>query len=143
VSDGAFPYNSVAVAPTYDAVEVGGPGGSLHLAKGWSFTLGYEHRWTSQWKTSLWGQYGKIDYDAASGAVLAAGQAGASTNADYSMWSIGSRTVWTPVANLDLSIEVMYQKLNTAFQGNTVGGIPIDDQDWWSGIFRVQRNFWP
>jgi hypothetical protein len=152
VTDG-FPWNQVALAPTWDAVLVGGATGSLHLTRGWSFTLGYEHRWTSQWKTSLWGQYGKIDYDNAAGAVLAAGLGGASTDADYSMWSIGSRTVWTPVANLDLSIEVMYQKLNTAFDGNTIDSIllpvlpggprPIRDQDWWSGIFRVQRNFWP
>ena len=37
------------------------------------------------------------------------------------MWAIGSRTVWTPVENLDLSLEVMYNKLNTAFGGATSG----------------------
>ncbi len=30
-------------------------------------------------------------------------------------WQIGSRTVWTPVKNLDLSVEVMYNNLNTAY----------------------------
>ena len=59
------------------------------------------------------------------------------------LWQIGSRTVWTPVPNLDLSVEVMYQSLQTAFGGlsgsaTTYG--TFEDKDWVSGMFRVQRN---
>jgi hypothetical protein len=82
--------------------------------------------------------------------VLAGGTIGGTTDADWSLWSIGSRTVWTPVQNLDLSLEIMYQKLNTAFDGGVaavgaapVAAVPIRDIGYWSGIFRVQRNFWP
>ena len=112
-----YPQTRIALAPMWDAVAVGGAAAtsSLSLTRMWSFTLGYEHIWNPQWKTSLYGQYGKVDYSAAAGVVLA-GNTGAiagSTNADWSLWSIGSRTVWTPVQNLDLSLEVMYQKLNT------------------------------
>ena len=39
--------------------------------------------------------------------------------ADFSAWQIGSRTIWNPVANLDIGLEVMYTKVNTAFEGGT------------------------
>jgi hypothetical protein len=69
---------------------------------------------------------------------LAAIPAGSSAN--WSYWQVGSRTVWTPVTNLDLSVEVMYNKLNTAF---ATGTAVYADKSWYSGIFRVQRNFYP
>ena len=64
------------------------------------------------------------------------------------------------MTNLDIGLEVMYTKIETAFAGgrvNCVGagcvpavapaGIPvvhnIQDNDVWSGILRIQRNFWP
>jgi hypothetical protein len=64
--------------------------------------------------------------------------------------------VWTPVKGLDLSLDVMYNKLNTAF-GDVPGAqvflspgggkhsqfYNISDEDVWQGIFRVQRNFYP
>jgi hypothetical protein len=45
----------------------------------------------------------------------------------------------------------MYNSVNTAYAGPSVSGfcagVPCTDQyenkDWWSGIFRVQRNFYP
>jgi hypothetical protein len=89
----------------------------------------------------LWGDYTSTKYNAAANAVLSAGLTG---NADWSMWQIGSRTTWTPVANLDLSVEVMYQKLDQNYSGvdpATAG--TFRDQDWVSAMFRAQRNFWP
>jgi hypothetical protein len=138
-----YPYSGVALGATWDAVLAGG---SLHLTTGWSVIGGYEHHWNANWKTSLWGQYGKISYDAASSAVLAGATiTGANTSANWNMWAIGSRTVWTPVENLDLSVEVMYNQLNTGFGGDTLATTvtPITNESWFSGIFRVQRNFWP
>jgi hypothetical protein len=104
-------------------------------------TGGYDHRWNPQWKTSLWGSYGELNYSSAAGAVIGAiaGAAATDTNADWSMWTVGSRTTWTPVANLDLSLEVVYTKVNTAFDSSP----GFKDEDIVSGLFRVQRNFWP
>jgi hypothetical protein len=120
--------------PAWDAVVTGV--GTADLTTGWSVTGGYEHNWVPGWKTSLYGAYGKLEYsDAASAALLPAGTAG---SANWSFWQVGSRTVWTPVTNLDLSIDVMYNNLDTAFTGAAVG-----DNSWWSGMFRVQRNFYP
>jgi len=129
-----FPVTSTAYGPMWDAVVV--PGNSLDLTKGWSITGGYEHHWNTQWKTSLYGAYGKVEYSDTASAVLV--PAGATGSANWDYWQIGSRTVWTPVQNLDLSLEVMYNNLDTAFTGAALG-----DQDWVSGMFRIQRNFYP
>ena len=83
----------------------------------------------------MYGAYGQLDYSAAASAVLT----GAGTSADWSYWQIGSRTTWTPVTNLDLSVEVMYQKLDNDLTTTAAVG----DNSWWSGMFRVQRNFYP
>ena len=55
------------------------------------------------------------------------------------------------MAQLDIGLQVMYTRLNTAFKGNAVvvanGSRPpvgrLDDQDVWSAMFRWQRNFYP
>jgi hypothetical protein len=122
--------------PAFDAVVLNG-NGDMELTKALSITAGFEHFWSAQWKTSLYGATGGLRYSDAAAAVLRGTATGPSANWTYSQ--IGSRTVWTPVENLDLSVEVMYNKLNTAF--GTAG--VIEDKNWWSGIFRVQRNFYP
>ena len=63
----------------------------------------------------------------------------ATSSANWNYWQVGSRTVWTPVTNLDLSVEVMYQKMDNDLTNTATVG----SNDWWSGIFRVQRNFYP
>ena len=72
-----------------------------------------------------------------------------STNA---FWQIGTRTIWNPVKNLDLGVEVMYNHLNTGFGGNAVvnaavaeptQNFQVRDQSVVAAIFRAQRNFWP
>jgi len=45
----------------------------------------------------------------------------------------------------------MYSRIQTAFAGATTAvaagaqsaGVTVADENVWSGIFRVQRNFWP
>jgi hypothetical protein len=126
-----------AVANVSDAVW-GATGTELELTKGWSITGGYEHFWNTQWKTSLYGSYGTLMYSDTASAILRPTTAAVGSSADWSYWQVGSRTVWTPVTNLDLSVDVMYNSLNTAWTGATYA-----DQDWVSGMFRVQRNFYP
>jgi hypothetical protein len=63
-----YPITSTAYGPMWDAVVI--PGNSLDLTKGWSFTGGFEHHWNPQWKTSLYGAYGKIEYSDAASVVL-------------------------------------------------------------------------
>jgi hypothetical protein len=115
-------------------------GAGLDKTKAWSITGGLEHFWTPMWKTSLYGAYGKMRYSDAASAVLAPATALAGSSANWSYTQVGSRTTWTPVANLDLSLEAMYNHLNGAFASGTAN---YGNRDWASGIFRVQRNFWP
>jgi hypothetical protein len=136
VTSGTFPaVTDTALGNTYDAVATGTGAGSLELTKGWSFTGGYEHHWNSQWKTSLYGSYGKLEYSDAASAVIAGAAAG---SANWDLWQVGSRTVWTPVTNLDLSVDIMYNNMDTAYSA-----AGYTDRDWVSGMFRVQRNFYP
>ena len=68
----------------------------------------------------------------------------AGLSSDFTFWQAGTRTVWTPVQNLDLSVDVMYNNINTSSAPNGLNrGLPVDDQGWFAGIFRAQRNFYP
>ena len=125
-----------AYGPAYDAVL---NGTSLDLTEGWSVVAGADHHWNPQWKTSLYGGYGAINYSDTSSATLG----GVGANADWKFWQIGSRTVWTPVHNLDLSVDVMYNNLDGANFTNGAAGYTSGNIGWWQGIIRVQRNFWP
>jgi hypothetical protein len=153
---------SVAVGWITDGVftnPAGLTGGGIELTSGWSFYAGIEHYWMPNFRTSLHGGYVAIDYNTrASNAICAAGGISGAVGVtavcdpDYSLWQIGSRTIWNPVPNLDIGLEVMYSRLNTAFAGTAIlptnsprpGGLyTLEDQDVWSAIVRVQRNFWP
>ncbi len=157
--------NDVALGFSTDAV-YGAQGSSLELTTGWSVTAGLEHHWNDQWRTSLYGGIESFSYDAAATAELCAGLApggaGTAANAggftpshcspDFSFWQIGSRTVWNPVRDLDIGVELLYNHIDTAFSGpvtlaanGTVPGGPFNASDvgFLSGVFRVQRNFVP
>jgi hypothetical protein len=148
-----------------DAV-YGGMGTQLDLTTAWSVTAGVEHHWTPNWKTSLFGGYEGISYNPNATATLcaglAAGGAGSSANAggftptncspNFGFWQIGSRTVWNPIAALDIGVEVIYNRVNTAFAGPVTvsangtlpaGVLTASDQGELSGAFRIQRNFVP
>jgi hypothetical protein len=127
--------------------------GGLELSKAWNVNGGIEHHWNDKWRTSLWGAY--FDYEANSNAVdtiicPALSPANTAGCTDYSAWQAGSRTVWNPVVNMDVSLEVMYTHVDTAMSGtrfNGVNGTPAlltaGDTGIWSGVLRFQRNFWP
>jgi hypothetical protein len=45
------------------------------------------------------------------------------------------------VQNLDLSVDILYTKVDGGFGGS--GGGVFGDNDIFSAMFRAQRNFWP
>ncbi len=116
-----------------DATWVGAGSGTLELTTAWAVVAGYQHVWSPHWKTSIYGTYGEISYNSN---VVANG------TQDWNISQIGSRTVWNPVKNLDLSVDVMYNHLGTATI-STCGGSNCADQSVWQAIFRAQRNFYP
>jgi hypothetical protein len=71
---------------------------------------------------------------------------------NYSWWELGSRTQWNPHPDLDIGVDVVWEHLNTAFNGTATlaangarpaGTYKIEDQDSVSVYFRIQRNFLP
>jgi hypothetical protein len=127
--------NTVAATAVDDAV-CSATALGCELTETWSVVAGYNHGWNAKWKTSIYGGYTEANYSSTAETYATAAAGGL----DYSFWQIGSRTVWTPVANLDLSVDVMYNHLD----GSAFSQVGTDSTaDVWSGIVRAQRNFWP
>jgi Porin subfamily len=170
----------------------------VHLTKNWSAVGYYEHVWSPQWRTSIYGGVLGTDFGSAGKALICpngpgttmpvgfsgglngvfqnantagfATQAGGTkvqnsyagnvSNCDpNSSWSqLGTRTMWNPVPDIDVGLDLSWAHLNTAFAGtanlnafgtpfqqNATGRPPglynITNQDIYSAVFRIQRNF--
>ena len=164
--------SSVAVGWITDGVF--GTGTEVELTRVWSVIAAYEHIWSPRWRTSWFGGYLDVHYNDAAknlinaslplGSVCARGPAGVvggfaavlpgagnSCSPDYSYFEVGSRTQWNPVPQLDIGLEVLYTRQNTAYKGPGIyaANLPrpavtlFDDQGVWSAFFRWQRNFYP
>jgi hypothetical protein len=169
---GAAGYATDAVGPTLlangaNAAAVGwlvdgvyATGSDVELTTAWSAWAGYQHIWTPNWRTSLYGGYLNVSYDSAATSLICAPRtpglgfilsAGSPCNPDFSVWQVGSRTQWNPVSQLDVGLDVIYSHVDTAFAGATsstalpfkAGTVTFADEGVVSAMFRVQRNFWP
>jgi hypothetical protein len=138
-------------------------GTEVELTRSWSVNAAYQHIWNPKWRTSVFGGYVNIDYGSNATALICANRAlltatigaaqpaGFNCSPDFSFFEVGTRTQWNPVPQLDIGLEILYSKLNTAFKGpanvaangSRPGVTLIDDQDVWSAMFRWQRNFYP
>ena len=112
--------------------------GDVQLTTAWSVGASYEHNWNTKWKTSAYGGYTKVDYNDTATAYFSTFTAGA--NPDFATWQVGSRTAWAPVNNLEVGLDVMYTKLQSANSGVTTTS---QDQSAWVTNLRIQRNFYP
>jgi len=123
---------------------IGGPT-SVELTTAYGVFGSFEHNWNRQWKTSLYGTYVKLEYNGTANLQLCGSVAAvnAGCNNDFSAWTVGSRTAWAPVANLEIGVDILYQRLNTASNGVVIGGLTTENRDAWLGHLRVQRNFYP
>jgi hypothetical protein len=161
--------NQVAIGWLADAVYTGTAGTALELTEVWSLGAGYEHYWNSNLRTSLYGSYAQIRYNNTARAWFAAAAgpacgapiagvaasafvavAGNSCNPNFDFWTAGTRTIWSPLAGLNLGVDIYYTRIKTAFGGTAAlaangarpaGTYAISDQGIWSAIFRAQRNF--
>jgi porin-like protein len=76
-------------------------------------------------------------------------------NPNFNIWSIGVRTIWNPVKNLDVGLEVFRDEIDQKYDPNTwfinfsgSGGQPGGryqpaNLGVWGAMLRVQRNFYP
>jgi porin-like protein len=156
-------------------------GSGIVLPTVWDIAAAVEHYWTPALRTSLFGSVTSWDPGSTGNAIMCnspngpvrivnpgggaivpnygafpvGGGAVAGCNYAFQVWAVGSRTVWNPVRNLDIGVEVMYTKLhqnmdpatillNFGGGGNRAAGFySPSDEGVWSGLVRVQRNFYP
>ncbi|MBN8958838.1 MAG: porin [Rhizobiales bacterium] len=155
---------SVGAAWAFDGVfQTGGP---VELTEGFQFNAAFQHYWTPALRTSVFGGYSELSFPGTTttgtrgafctgtfAAIFVSNPAAnAGCNPDFSVTQVGTRTIWSPVKNLDIGVEVLYTRLDQNFDGTFIaapggGRAPstfnAKDQDTWSGTLRFQRNFWP
>jgi len=144
-----------------------GNGGSINLATTWDVSAFYEHYWNPAWRTSVFGSYSSINYGSAGNALLTAmangpaaifgtGTFGGTNTGNFNMVlsQIGTKTAWTPVANLTLSAEFTYSRLHqnqngtfTTSAAGTPSGVAagttyqMKDQSLYNGAVQIIRSF--
>jgi hypothetical protein len=155
-ADGALAYaftndNSDGLVQTRQAVGVGlitalyadgafnAAGTGIVKSKAWSIHGGFRHFWTPALRSAIWGKYVNIDSPAL---VLGAAAGDGGRLNDIRFWQVGVNTIWSPVRNLDLGVEVVYSNLRSRDNGSGLSpAASIGNATAWSGMFRVQRNF--
>ena len=138
-----------------DAV-FGASGTGLELTTAWNIGGIYEHLWSPTLRTAISAGYTKVEYTAVANAALCA-LAPLTTfsncNNNFAIWALGARTEWTAAKNINIGLDVVYTKLQTASAGSSTTAISstaisnpvttIADQDVWTVAMRWQRNFYP
>jgi hypothetical protein len=105
--------------------------GTLNLTEAWSVYGGYRHYWTPMLRTGFSVGYNEIDN---------AGVANLSGVPDAELLQGHVSTIWSPVAGLDLSLDLVYTKLKTSgCPGPTA--VCGQSEDIWTAWTRIRRNF--
>lgn len=118
-----------------DAVVLGAgaAGSTIATTKAWSVAAGFRHFWTPALRSAVFGSYSRIDHPVQSATLL-----------DINYFTVGVNTIWSPVRNLDLGVEVVYHNINGRTQAGAVpvvNGLNRGTEGAWVGTMRVQRNF--
>jgi len=148
-------YANRGALPGYD--------GSVQTTKVWGANAAWDHLWTPNLKSSVYGSFVRVDYNNIASALIAqatcttlnTGVAGALTrmtncSPDFTVWSVGSRTQWNITPSFYVGFDVRYWNIETAFAGNAqftaAAGLPrpsgayeIKDQN---GVEVTARAHW-
>jgi hypothetical protein len=151
--------NTVAFGVMSDAVFVNA--GQIELTTAWTAGAGYEHFWLPNFSTAAYGTYTQIRYNnnVINSNLFCAGNQNLTLNSSnqpcdpgFNYWTVGTHTDWYPVAGFRLAVDVLYARVETAFDGQTIslsktqgarptGLYTAKDQGTLSVIFRAQRSF--
>jgi porin-like protein len=154
--------NTVALGVITDGVFVNG--GQFELTTTWSAGAGYEHFWLPNVSTAVYGTYTAVRYNdnvinsrLFCGSNNAANQnirvgAGVDCDPGFNYWTVGMVNNWFPAPGFRLAIDVLYSRVETAFEGQAVtlsksvglrptGVYLAKDQGIVSVMFRAQRAF--
>jgi len=121
--------------------------GEVQLTTAWGINAAYDHLWTPQLRTSIYGSYVRVEYgnnanlaicnaqttpnipntgfaqpSAVAGAIAFTGLqvAQGACNNNFNWWQVGSRTQYNFTPWFYVGFDVIYQKLESASAGNTV-----------------------
>jgi hypothetical protein len=160
----------LAIGAITDGVYSGGPGNSgvggtqVQLTQGLGIRGAFNHNWSPEWSSAIFGGASKLSYNNTSKTIWCASYvasgttltAGSTCDPGFTISEIGLVTRWTPVKNLTFSSEVLYAYLHTNMSGGAIGtassAFPIQagtaaspyifgDKGTVSVNMRVQRNF--
>lgn len=133
--------SSVGVGWTSDGIFESDPRSNVQLTRAFSVNAAYQHVWSPNWRTSLYGGYVKVFYNDTAKNIInshlpgfngsihcgvavfnsvwppIAEGAGNSCSPDFSVIQAGSRTQFSPVPQLDIGLDVFFTRLNTAYKG--------------------------
>ena len=145
---GAVEYTGLAASPVTTVLSLGfvtgatgattfiadavGLGTTLHKTTAWSAYGGYRHYWTPALRTGFSAGITDIDYDAAVTAQLSI--------VDARLWQGHISTIWSPVAGLDLSLDLVYSNVQTSGCSPPTTACP-GTEDIWTAWTRIRRNF--
>jgi hypothetical protein len=157
----------------------------LHLVTAWTVSAAYEHVWTPTIRTSIYGNITGVSFDSTSKFILcnspvspirsavnigpaatptvSAGTAAgfgvptlAGCNPNFEIWQVGSRTIWSPVPNFDVGLDIVYAQIDNHFDQNLIkiffpgaGGrqaglyAPSSSEGAFGAMVRLQRSFYP
>src|SRR5712691_3574189 len=115
----------------------------IRLTTVWTVAAAYEHYWTPAVRTSVWGVFTAVSFDSTgklafcdstpagptaglaqfqpnAGVKLAAstGIATPGCNPNFDVWGVGVRTIWNPVKNLDIGLEVFRDQIDQKWDPN-------------------------
>src|SRR5215203_660058 len=126
--------NTVAVGWITDAVFVNGSGYEQTTA--WSAAAAYEHYWTSNFSTTVYGTYTDVSYNdtvvnsrifcgAGGGASQATTSAldlrgVASCDPGFKFWTVGTHTDWFPVRGFRLGVDVLWTQIESNMEGQNI-----------------------
>jgi hypothetical protein len=139
-------------------------GGQIEQTTVWTAGGAYEHFWSPQFSSSVYGGIAVVDYNAAvvnSGTFCkAAGVtplSGQLCDPSFRLWQVGTHQDWFPVPGFRLAVDVMYTRIETAMAGlvrlgpvvpagPVIGSRPAgvysaQDDGILAVMFRAQRGF--
>jgi hypothetical protein len=152
--------NQVALGVLTDAVYTNG--GQLQLTTAWTAGVGYEHFWLPNLSTAWYSTYTQVRYNdnVISGRLFCNGGGAqnivvannVTCDPGFNFWLVGMVNNWFPVPGFRLAVEVLYTRIETAFEGQQVtlakttgarptGAYTARDQGILSVGFRAVRSF--
>jgi len=154
--------NNVALGWVTDAVFLNGSG--FEQTTAWTAAAAYEHYWTRNFSTTVYGTYTEMSYNdtVINGRWFCGGPGAAAQSAvnvslattcdpGFKFWTVGTHTDWFPVSGFRLGVDVLWTQIESNMSGATVtlarfqnrpqGAYTITDEGILSVAFRAQRSF--